>query len=147
MTMTWILVANRAQARLFESPGPGKGPRLVREIEHPEGRLATHELGSERPGRSYDSHGPGRHAMGKEHDAAEQTAIRFAKRLSLLLEEGRTRNQFTKLVLVAEPRFLGQLRDALSRETATRLAASLDKDLPGIGAQDLARHLDSVILV
>lgn len=144
MTVTWILVANRAQARLFESAGRGKELQPVREIEHPEGRLATHELGSDRPGRTHDSLGQGRHAMGKEHDAAEQTAIRFAKQLSVLLEEGRTQSRFTKLVLIAEPRFLGHLRSALSRETAATVVASLDKDLPGIDAKELSHHLAGI---
>jgi protein required for attachment to host cells len=147
MNTTWILVANRANARLFESNGPGKGPQLRQEIPHPEGRLTNHEMGSDRPGRAYDSHGQGRHAMGKEHDNTEQTAIRFAKQLSLLLDDGRSRNQFTRLVLVAEARFLGQLRDALSPATSSLVAASLDKDLPGVAGQELARQLENVILV
>lgn len=85
--------------------------------------------------------------MGKEHDEAEQTAIRFAKQLSLLLDEGRTQHQFTRLVLVAEARFLGQLREALSRETSALVMASLDKDLPGVDARTLAGHLEGVMLV
>lgn len=147
MNTTWILVANRASARLFEGTGPGKGLRLIREIEHPEGRLTNHEMGSDRPGRSHDSLGQGRHAMGKEHDEAEQTAIRFAKQISLLLDEGRTQHQFKRLVLVAEARFLGQLREALSRETSALVMASLDKDLPGIDARALGGHLEGVMVV
>lgn len=147
MNRTWILVANRANARLFESNGPGKGPQLIKDIPHPEGRLTDHELGSDRPGRSFDSHGQGRHAMSKEHDNTEQTAIRFAKQLSTLLEEGRSRNQFAKLVLVAEPRFLGQLRESLSPSTAALVAASLDKDLHAVEGRDLPRHLEDQILV
>lgn len=104
-------------------------------------------MGSDRPGRAFDSHGQGRHAMSKEHDNTEQTAIRFAKQLSALLDDGRTRNQFARLVLVAEPRFLGQLREALSPATAAFVAASLDKDLPGVEARELSQQLENVILV
>lgn len=147
MNTTWILVANRAQARLFEHTAAGKGLRLVRDIEHPEGRLTNHEIGSDRPGRSFHKSWTGTSPMGKEHDEAEQTAIRFAKQLSLLLDEGRTQHQFTRLVLVAEARFLGQLREALSRETSALVMASLDKDLPGVDARALGGHLESVMLV
>lgn len=35
MNTTWILVANRASARLFESNGPGKGPQLLKDVPIP----------------------------------------------------------------------------------------------------------------
>jgi protein required for attachment to host cells len=145
MNTSWILVANRSGARLFESAAPGEGLRLLRDIAHPEGRLTNHDIGSDRPGRSFDSHGPGRHAMGKEHDETEQMAIRFAKQLSLLLDEGRAQHQFAKLILVAEPRFLGHVRKALSRETSALVSASLDKDLPGVDPRELGGHLENLV--
>jgi hypothetical protein len=50
MNTTWILVAHRGGARLFESPGPGKGLQLVEDIPHPEGRLKSGESTPTNPG-------------------------------------------------------------------------------------------------
>ncbi len=144
MTTTWILVANRAEARLFTSENHRHSAQLLRTIDHPEGRLANREIGTDRPGRAFDSQGQGRHAMGVEHDEGEQITLRFAKQLATLLDEGRTQQQFTQLILVVAPRLLGHLRQALSSETGALVIGSLDKDLPGIDANTLVNHLQAL---
>ena len=95
MNKTWILIAHRAGARIFENDGPGKGLKHVDAIAHPEGRLENKALGSDKPGRSFDSHGPGRHALGKEHGPAETVAQEFAHALAARLDAGRTRSMPT----------------------------------------------------
>lgn len=145
MNKTWILVAHRAGARIFENDGPGTGLKPVDAITHPRGRLTNKALGSDTPGRSFDSHGAARHALGKEHDPAETVAQEFARSLAAQLEAGRTRHAYGKLVLVAEPRFLGLLRAALSPQTATLVSATLDRDLGGTIDRDLPSHLGAVV--
>ena len=141
MDKTWILVAHRGGARLFENLGPDTGLTLVEAIPHPEGRLQNQEINADRPGRSFDSMGHGRHSMGKEVEPTEQLAQRFAKKLSEKLDLARAEHRFSKLMLVAEPRFLGQLRDALPPHTAALVSATLDKDLIGIEDRDLPGYL------
>ena len=147
MTNTWILVAHRGGARIFERTGPGKGLGLIRDIPHPSGRLKNQDIGADKPGRSFDSHGVGRHALGKEHEPTEQLAERFARELAGLLDEGRTHRRYAQLVLVAEPRFLGMLRAALTPATAALVVAALDKDLGDIDARELPKHLEGVLRV
>jgi protein required for attachment to host cells len=147
MNHTWILVAHRGGARLFVNPGPGKGLTLLRDIPHPEGRQRDKELGADKPGRSFDSHGQGRHALGKEQSPAEHVSEQFARQLSALLEEGRTGQRYARLVLVAEPRFLGNLRAALTPQTAGLITATLDKDLGGVEPRDLPKHLNGVVRI
>ena len=57
MTTTWILVAHRGGGRLFENSGPGTGLRLIQTIDHPQGRLKSGEINSDKPGRAFDSFG------------------------------------------------------------------------------------------
>lgn len=147
MKKTWILIAHRAGARIFENDGPGTGLKPVETIAHPKGRLENKALGSDKPGRSFDSHGAGRHALGKEHDPAETVAQEFAHSLAARLDAGRTKHAYTKLVLVAEPRFLGMLRAALSPHTAALVSAALDRDLGGTADHDLPSHLGAVVLL
>lgn len=145
MNKTWILIAHRAGARIFENDGPGTGLKHVDAIAHPEGRLEDKALGSDKPGRSFDSHGPGRHALGKEHGPAETVAQEFAHALAARLDAGRTQHAYGKLVLVAEPRFLGMLRAALTPQTAALVSAAVEKDLVHVADHDLAAHLGGAV--
>lgn len=145
MGKTWILIAHRGGARLFENRGPGKGLDLLQNLDNPAGKLKNHEIDSDRPGRTFDRRGHGRHAYSTEQDPAMHIAEHFAKQLTAMLEEGRQEQRFNRLVLVAEPRFLGLLRDRLPGPTAAVVDATLDKDLGGIETRDLARHLEGVV--
>lgn len=146
MATTWILVAHRGGARLFENSGPGRGLKLVEEIDHPEGRLKSGEINADRPGRTFDTFHR-RHGVSQEHEAAEQVSLMFAKRLCDRLDAARARNRYSHLVLVAEPRLLGELRAAMDKHTAALVSAALDKDLGGISDRDIAGHLaDTVAL-
>src|ERR1035437_2934471 len=76
METTWILVADRTEARLFESKGPGKGTlQHLRDIPHPEGRLQPRDMEADEPGRISDSFGT-RHALSPHHDPEDRHAHR-----------------------------------------------------------------------
>jgi len=147
MPRTWILVAHRSGARLFENKGPGKGIALLQNLDHPAGKLKPQEIDSDKPGRSFDRGGLGRHAYSNEHTPTEHVAEQFAKQLAELLDDGRNQQRFARLVLVAEPRFLGNLRAALNAQTAALITATLDKDLGGTNDRDLPKHLDGVVRI
>ena len=48
-------------------------------------------------------------------------------------------------MLVAEPRFLGMLRAALTPQTAALVSAVVEKDLVHVADHDLAAHLGGMI--
>lgn len=142
---TWILVAHRGGARLFENKGPGKGLSLLHDIPHPEGRLKNKDIGADKPGRSIDSHGPGRHSLSSEQEPTAHVTEQFAKQLSTMLDNGRNQQRYGKLVLVAEPRFLGSLRAALSTPTAALVTATVGKDLGSVELHNMPKHLTDTI--
>lgn len=142
MTTTWILTANRSGASLFESDWPGKSMRRIQDIPHPQGREQNRDIGSDKPGRSFDSFGQGRHAMSTEQDPAEHIAQQFALDLAERLNDGRVAHAYDKLVLMAEPKFLGLLRAALDKHTAALVVQTISKDLPNINEEDLAKYLE-----
>lgn len=140
MTTTWILSANRSSASLFERNG--KNLRRLQIIEHPEGAMQNRETGTDAPGRSFDSFGQGRHAMGTVQEPVEHIAQQFALELAELLNKGRVAHAYDKLILIAEPKFLGLLRAALDKNTATLVFQTISKDLPHINEEDLAKYLE-----
>jgi protein required for attachment to host cells len=144
MNNAWILVAHRGGARLFESKQTDKDLSLLDDIPHPQGRLKSKDMGTDKPGRSVDSHGT-RHALVQEQEPAAHVAELFSKHLARLLDDGRLQRRYDQLVLVAEPHFLGILRAALSAETAALVTAAVSKDLGHVASRDIARHLSDTI--
>lgn len=142
MYTTWILVANRSTARLFENRGPGRDLTLLEDIIHPEGALQNREINTDRRGRANQSSGASVSSTYQAHqDATDHLADVFAKHLSNLLDEGRRKKRFEKLVLVAEPRFLGKLKQALPKLSLDLIHTTLSKDLPNVSANELLLRL------
>ncbi len=107
----------------------------------PKGRARNQDLITDRPGRTFDSGGHGRHVMEPPTDPIENEAIGFAKRFAAQLDEGRLDDCYQHLGLIAPPTFLGQLRKSLSKDTARRVVLELDKDLSRDDAGALREHL------
>jgi len=137
----WIVVANRSGAWIFSAlgarqTGPGIERRqggewpldLIEHIDHPDGRKKGRDLVSDEPGRVMGRVSSERHAYAPETDPARVLAEQFARKLAEKLRVARAQNQFRRLVLIAESRFLGLLRASLDRATAVRVATSLEKD-------------------
>lgn len=140
---TWFLVARRSGATIFSNQGRGTELAVVAEIENPEGKLQSSELESDRPGRSFDRAGYGRHGLASEESAREHVEHVFAKRLADLLEKKRCENVFDQLVLVAGPRLLGELRAALSIATQRLVRLELNKEINHT-ERDLRSHLEGL---
>ncbi len=142
MTTEWILVADSAQARLFSRRAERAELDEQQDWVHPESRLHGRELERDRPGRVFASQGPGRSDTRDSETPHRKEAERFAGELAEALDRARTENRFERLILVAEPRFLGLLRDHLSSETADHVARSLDLDLTRESAERIRDALD-----
>jgi protein required for attachment to host cells len=129
MNNVWVVVASSTRCRIFTQRTHNGALLLLDELSHPEGRLHSRDLNSDRPGRSFDSQGEGRHAMGEPTDPVEQENLRFAKTIATILENARKKTQFDRLALVADPRFLGYLRHELSSITRQCVSTELQKNL------------------
>ena len=145
MTKNWILVANRTDARVFEHLGPGSGLTKLMEFSHPEGRLKDQDLASDQGGRAYDSEGSGRHRMEQRESPKEHEDRHFAHDLGKAMSRGLQEHKFTRLFLVAEAGFLGDLKAALDKKTSSLLGATLDKDLVHVEDRDVADHLGDLL--
>jgi len=123
----WVLVAHQAGARFFESKHKNH-VELIEQIDYPNGRLKHSELKSDKQGRGFDSMGGQRHHLGSMTDAPEHEATVFAQQLADKLDLGRKENHFNEVVLIADPYFLGKLRDVLSSELSKIVVGSHSKD-------------------
>jgi len=136
-----ILVADQAEAIFYDSPTLAAAPREVAHISNPAAHLHDRDLGSERPGRSYESFGNARHAIERENDPRQREAEGFARRIARRLDDARRDEQFEQLVVIAGPAFLGMLRAAMSRPTRARVVHEIHKDLVHGPIEVLREHL------
>ncbi len=142
-TVTWILIADGAHARLFANRGPGKGVEQLQVINgdhRPDSELVRDSLG-----RSFESVGDTRHAITPRTDPHRELKRDFAKHLGKVLEQGLAKKAYDRLVLVAPPSALGDLRAALSEPVKHAIYAELDKDLVKTPTDNLAEHLGAVM--
>lgn len=140
MGNTWVVVADGTRARLFNR----HRNRKLEEFDvllSPEHRLHEGDLVTDRDGRALDYGGMGRHAVGTKNATKNHEMTSFARRLASRLEEGRHAGELERLVLVAPPRFLGQLRSQLSGQSADLVALTIDKELTTLSAEKLESHL------
>ena len=125
---TCIVACSGAEARLYLA-GKRFGPwTLVETLENPDATLREQDHNSDTPGRSFDSFGRGRHAMSPEVSARQQDFLTFAQEIAQYLAKSHAAGQFNKLVLVAEPTFLGYLRRKLSATLKRELCCEVPKN-------------------
>lgn len=147
-TITWVLVADGAQARVLSNDGPGRGLKPAMDRGFESGRQHTREIVSDRQGRHPDrtGGGGGRHAMDPKTDPHRHMEHEFARSLAEVLEKEAINKRFDRLVLVAPPRMLGDLRAELAPHARAAVTAEVDKDLVHLADAEVARHLDEIIL-
>ncbi|MDH3647341.1 MAG: host attachment protein [Gammaproteobacteria bacterium] len=141
MNRTWVVVAESSRARIFATKGPRSALNEIEGLTQPEARLKERDLVSDSHGRSFDSGGTGRHAMGRQVNQKHHEAMVFAKHIADHLQEEYARNTFAKLILIAPPEFLGLLRKALHAPCANRVAATINKNLVQHDAADIHAHM------
>jgi len=140
--ITWMLVADGRRARLLVEHRRGAN------LEEP----WAMEIGpddlydpQDRPPRSFDRVGAGRHAMDKGRSLHEQEEEKFLRRVADRLSDAERHSQFDHLVIVAPPRALGLLRGLLSDSAKARVRADLPKDLLEEPALKLRERLGELL--
>lgn len=146
-TVTWIVVADGGQAKVFEHDGPGKGLRAVKDVQLRQDNLKASEIMSDRPGRSQGG-GAGSHSsIAPATDPVAARERKFVEHLADVLEMKRSEGAFDRLVIAAAPTALGDLRPALSEGVKKTIIAEMPKDLTNIPIAQLAGHFDELIAV
>lgn len=135
---TCVLVADGRKLLFFRNEGDQDYPRLEVEQEREGDDRADREIKTDAPGRSFASAGTARSAM-DEPDYHQQAEDRFAAEAADLLRERALSNHFDKLIVVAPPRTLGELRKHYHKEVEARLIGEIDKDLTGHPVDEIER--------
>ncbi len=137
---TWVVVADGARAHFYASDGVSLTPALDHDIAVPT-RSAARDAQSDRPGRSFDSAGQGRHAMEPPTEWKTQEKRVLAHAVADELSEAAMKHSFDRLVVVAPPEMLGELRQAFDKTVGQMVVAEIGKDLTHMPIHQLPQHL------
>ncbi|MCF7971364.1 MAG: host attachment protein [Methylococcaceae bacterium] len=138
MKPTWILVADSSRARFFVANSRTE-LQDIGELLHPEGRLHEHDMASDEPGRIASA--SGEHSYQKHISPKEQEVINFAKSIASYVEEALNAYKFEQLMIIAEPKFLGNLRKQLPDKIQNTVSFELDKNITMLSKEEIIKYL------
>lgn len=139
---TFVVVADGRKMLFFRNDGDAQHPNLVVERKRVQDNPSDGDQASDRPGRSFASVGPGRSAY-EETDFHQLEEDRFAAETAELLKKRALNNDFEKLIIVAPPKTLGELRKHYHKEVESRLIGEIDKTLTGHSVEDIESALQA----
>lgn len=144
-TRTWILIADGGRARVLENLGPGKGIAEVAGMAMATVLPAAHDLSSDRPGRTFESGYSGHHALEPKSDPHERLKHDFLTNVAGRIDGHFSQGAFDKLIIVAPPHALGELRGLFSDRVRAVTTGEVAKDLTKTPDHEIASHLQDVI--
>lgn len=143
----WIVVADAGAARIFVLAGPRQRIRLKPVRELSADIKPSREIASDRPGRTHDRGGQGRHAEEPPTDPKRHAKASFAREVAQVLDDERRKNSFAALTVVAPPQFLGDLRGVMSGELRAMVETEINKDLTKLPVHELTPQLQDLLYV
>jgi protein required for attachment to host cells len=137
----WYVVADGGRARIVQKRDDRDAFDTRQELVSPDIHRHTHDLGTERPGRTRESAMSARHGLQPRQDLHRADKRNFAHEVAAVLNAASAAGEFDALVLVAPAHVLADLHQALDAPTLGKVTAQLQKDLTKVPNADLAAHL------
>ena len=136
----WVVVCDGAKALFLENDGDIRAPNLKTVQVFEQKDLPTHLIGTDAPGRTFNSVGSARSAVEQTdfHDQAERA---FLTQLARHLEEALASGKTKSLIIVAPPRALGMIRPAYSHAVKGAVRIEMDKDLVKMPVHEIEKRL------
>lgn len=138
----WIAVINKTEARFFSAQNPqATDLTFISKLENPKGRLRSGDINADKPG--FFASGSSTHGghMTSVQSPVERVAENFAKEIVAHLEHALSMNEFAELTLIVEPRFLGVIRSAMSKELSSKVTREIPKDLRQVSTEQVRSRL------
>ena len=137
---TWVIVADRIKAHVYRKTAEGLEliADMKSEVGMPIAEGAQRNLGHIAGTNTYYTSDP--RDREHRHDDSE-----FIRELVTWLENAEREKAFDRLVLVAAPRTLGDIRPFLGKTLTTRITAEIDKDLTWMNEKEIQDNLKDVI--
>ena len=129
MKIFWIVIANFEKAYIYSVNGSDMKIELIKSFSHVESKFKKSDLVSDRPGhyvKGSSNSIRGSYAM--TTDPKDLEIDNFAKKICFILEKGRVNNNYTDLIIVAEPSFCGTIKKMSHKNLIKIIKYNLNKD-------------------
>ena len=135
-----FVIADGGHVRfVFPAPDNALHTRTATDSLHLHDRSS--DLGTDRPGRSFESASITRHAIAPKNDPHQMEKQEFARTVAKQLCDLSAENGFNELILVAPSHVLAEIQEHLDVTTAAKLVGTLAKDLTKVPDNALYPHL------
>jgi len=141
---TWIISADAGRARVFAETDANSPLQEIDDLVDPAARErisdqltdrlsplaagnSSHATGGSLPSSNYEP----------QQTQEERNAQTFARDICALLLKAKNENRFDRLALVAEPSFLGELRNQLDPQLKSLVSYEINKDYVHSNSQQL----------
>jgi len=135
-----ILIADGRKALFLRNDGDGMFPNLVTARVFKDINPSTRAQGTDRPGRVRDSLSERRSSV-EAPDWHTMEEHRFVSEVTVALGKYVRDENPKKVVLVAPPRVIGELRAALDENIRKRIVAEIEKDLTKHPVHEIEKYL------
>lgn len=142
-TRPWVLVMSQSMMKIFDRDIESGDLRYVKTVRNQAGRVRSRFLGRHDHGSIAD--GAHHHALDAGQDAHSTATDAFARRIAKQLEADRAAMEFSSLTIIAEPRFMGKIRKAMSDETLKIVARWITKDFEKAPTEEIAGCVQDAI--
>jgi protein required for attachment to host cells len=142
MQTTWYIVADEHRARIFEVEGAQDDLHEIEDFVSPEGRMREQDMTSDAKGRYY---GKGErfsaHTTEPNVSQTQHAQQLFAKEVCDYLDKAHADHRYDKLCVIAFSKFLGMLRDNMSKEARQLVEDEITKDISGLDEREIEAYI------
>lgn len=137
----WVVVADGGRARILSPTAENGRLESALDSDLVGSRAKSGEQWTDRPGRERRRGGAGRQALEPQTDPHQHEKTMLAKRVAEVLDASAHAGRCERIVLVAAPHVLGDIRSALKSTTLDKVVVELDKDLTTLSEHQLTERL------
>lgn len=138
---TCIVVADHQHARFFRNDGPERGIQPIDGLSLDTHLPRTSELLTDREGRGTASRNGRHHGIEARSDAHGLQGLAFIGKVAAAVAQQMDGCEYERLILIAPPRALGELRELLPQRIQARIIGELPRDLTKATPDKILDHL------
>ena len=138
----WVVVADGEKALFLRNLTDGQDPYLEVVDKQEQENPKDIDQSANRPGRMNDTGAMQRSAL-DDTDWHELAKERFADELAEILYKHAHKGDFDKIVLIAPPKTLGELRKSLHQEVTSKVVGEVPKTLTNHPLDEIEQQVKS----
>jgi protein required for attachment to host cells len=126
--MKLVINTNTNTCRIYHYVKHPAQLTLLKEIKHPENRLKSGEMTSDRPGH-YQGGMSARGAYSPHTEAKENAVDNFSREIAEELNKERNNKDYDELIVIAPPHMKGLLLQHINKHVKAMIVNNIEKDL------------------